>query len=86
MLRTDYRGAISQAVSDISNIPSLDERNKASITQAVVLRLLSAAGWNVFDLSEVLPEYRRGNSSVSLALMSPPSGPFQGSAVTPGVR
>ena len=55
MLRADYRESISQAVSGIRDIPSLEGRSKAAIAQAVVLRLLAAAGWDVFDLSQVMP-------------------------------
>ena len=62
MLRADYRESISQAVSGIRDIPSLEGRSKAAIAQAVVLRLLAAAGWDVFDLSQVMPGYITGNS------------------------
>ena len=71
MLRADYRESISQAVSGIRDMPSLEGRGKAAIAQAVVLRLLDAAGWDVFDLSQVMPEYVTGNNNVDFALMSP---------------
>ena len=71
MLRADYRESISQAVSGIRDIPSLEGRSKAAIAQAVVLRLLAAAGWDVFDLSQVMPGYITGNSNVDFALMPP---------------
>ena len=80
MLRADYRESISQAISGIRDIPSLEGRSKAAIAQAVVLRLLAAAGWDVFDLSQVMPGYVTGNSNVDFALMS--SGQPRG-AVTP---
>ena len=57
MLRADYRESISQAVSGIRDTPSLEGWGKAAIAQAVVLRLLAAAGWDVFDLSQVMPGY-----------------------------
>ena len=41
MLRADYRESISQAVSGIRDMPSLEGRSKAAIAQAVVLRLLA---------------------------------------------
>ena len=75
--------SISQEVSGIRDIPSLEGLSKAAITQAVVLRLLTAAGWNVFDLSQVMPGYITGNSSVDLALMPPPGRPK--GAVPPSV-
>ena len=62
MLRADYRESISQAISGIRDTPSLEGRSKAAIAQAVVLRLLAAAGWDVFDLSQVMPGYITGNS------------------------
>ena len=71
MLRADYRESISQAVSGISDMPSLEGRSKAAIAQAVVLRMLAAAGWDVFDLSQVMPGYITGNRSIDFALMSP---------------
>ena len=74
MLRADYRESISQAVSGIRDMPSLEGRSKAAIAQAVVLRLLAAAGWDVFDLSQVMPGYVTGNSSVDFALLPPPPG------------
>ena len=71
MLRADYKESISQAVSGIRDMPSLEGRSKAAIAQAVVLRLLAAAGWDVFDLSQVMPGYITGNRSIDFALMSP---------------
>ena len=50
---------------------SLEGRSKAAIAQAVVLRLLAAAGWDVFDLSQVMPGYISGNRSTDFALMPP---------------
>ena len=71
MLRADYRESISQAVSGIRDMPSLEGRSKAAIAQAVLLRLLAAAGWDVFDLSQVMPGYITGNRSIKFALMPP---------------
>ena len=70
MVRANSRDAISQAMSDINNIPSLDDLNETAVKQGIVLRLLSAAGWNAFDISEIQPEYRTGNTRVDYALMS----------------
>ena len=71
MLKADHRESISQAVSGIRDMPSLEGRSKAAIAQAVVLRLLAAAGWDVFDLSQVMPGYISGNRSIDFALMPP---------------
>ena len=81
MLRADYRESISQAVSEIRDMPSLEGRSKAAIAQAVVLRMLAAAGWDVFDLSQVMPGYITGNSNVDFALMSPPPGRPRGAVI-----
>ena len=58
-------------MSVIRDMPSLEGRSKAAIAQAVVLRLLTAAGWDVFDLSQVMPGYIAGNRSIDFALMPP---------------
>ena len=71
MLRAGYSESIPQAVSGIRDTPSLEGRSKAAIAQAVVLRLLAAAGWDVFDLSQVMPGYVTGNRSIDFALMPP---------------
>ena len=73
MPRTNYRDAISQAVSYINGLSELEQLSESAIKQGVVLRVLSAAGWDTFDLSEVQPEYRTGNTRVDFALMSPAS-------------
>ena len=85
MLRADYRESISQAVSGIRDMPSLEGRSKAAIAQAVVLRLLAAAGWDVFDLSQVMPGYITGNRSIDFALMSSPPGRPRGAVSSPSV-
>ena len=74
MPRISHRDTISQAVSDINSIQSMEELSATAIKQGVVLRLLSAAGWNPFDLSEVEPEHRTGNARVDFALKFPPAG------------
>ena len=74
MPRVSNRDAISQAVSDVNSIQSMEELGATAIKQGVVLKLLSAAGWNPFDLAEVEPEYRAGNARVDFALKSPSPG------------
>ena len=70
MPRVNYRDAISQAIRHISGMADLSELSESAIKQGVVLRVLSAAGWDAFDLSEVQPEFRTGNTRVDFALMS----------------
>jgi hypothetical protein len=73
MPRNNYREAISQAIGYINTLSALDTLSESAIKQGVVLRVLSAAGWDTFDLSEVQPEYRTGNTKVDFGLMSPSS-------------
>ena len=73
MPRGSLRDEIIQAISDINSISALRELNSTAVKQGVVLKLLSAAGWNPFDLSEVEPEFRSGTSRVDFALKSAPS-------------
>ena len=60
---------IAQAVEQIRNTvfaPSLDE---SATKQSVALRLLNLCGWDLFDLSQVAPEYTVGNRRVDYALL-----------------
>ena len=70
MPRINYRDAISQATTYVNGLPDLGELSESAIKQGIVLRVLSAAGWDTFDLSEVQPDYRSGNTTIDFALMS----------------
>ena len=59
---------IAQAVKQIKNTVSLRSLDESATKQGVALRLLSLAGWNPFDVSEVVPEYTVGNRRVDYAL------------------
>ena len=59
---------IAQAVEQIRNNVSLNVLDESATKQGVVLNLLSLAGWNTFDVSQVVPEYRVGNRRVDYAL------------------
>ena len=74
MPRPGNNDAIARAVSGINAIAPSDLKSRASVAQGVVLRLLNAAGWDVFDLSQVMPGYRSGNTEIGYALMTPRSG------------
>ena len=60
---------IAQAVEQIKNTVSRLSLDESATKQGVVLRILSLAGWNPFDLSQVVPEYTVGNRRVDYALM-----------------
>ena len=84
MVRPNYRDAIARAVSDINRTPALTELNETAMKQAVVLRVLDAAGWNAFDLAEVEPDFQVGTAKVDYALKVA-SSPRQRSSGTPRV-
>ena len=73
MPRSNHLEAISAAIQQINSLPSLEDLGESAVKQGIVLRILSSAGWDTFDLSEVQPEFRSGNSRVDFALMPPSS-------------
>ena len=73
MLKGNNREAIYDAVAGIGAIPALGDLEASSVKLGVVLRLLNAAGWEVFDVFQVVPDYPTGNGKVDFALMAPPS-------------
>ena len=74
MPRTGNNDAIARAVSGITVIAPADLKSRASVSQGVVLRLLNAAGWDVFDLSQVMPGHRSGGTEIGYALLTARSG------------
>ena len=68
MVRPNYRDSIYQVVHELNRNPMLEELNQSAMKQGVVLRVLDAAGWSAFDLSEVEPEYKVGSTRVDFAL------------------
>jgi hypothetical protein len=50
-------------------------RNEQTVSQSVVLRILSSLGWDVFEPLEVMPEFATGEGRVDFALCHPPSRP-----------
>ena len=59
---------IARAVEQIKSTGLLRSLDESATKQGVVLRLLYLAGWNTFDVSEVVPEYTVGNRRVDFAL------------------
>lgn len=49
--------------------------NEQSISQGIVLRVLSDLGWEVYDTNIVWPEYSTGEGRVDFALCAPPGQP-----------
>ena len=60
---------IAQAVEQIRSTVFTTSPDESATKQSVVLRMLALCGWNLFDLSQVAPEYTMGNRRVDYALM-----------------
>ena len=59
---------ISRAVEQIKATASFGAMDESATKQGVVLKLLNVAGWDTFDISQVVPEYTVGNRRVDYAL------------------
>ena len=59
---------IAQAVEQIRITLSTGVLDESATKQGVVLRLLSLAGWDTFDISQVVPEYTAGTRRVDYVL------------------
>ena len=59
---------IAQQLAQIKNTLAQRDLDESATKQGVVLRLLSLAGWDVFNVSEVTPEYTVGGKRVDYAL------------------
>lgn len=55
-------------IEDLKSNKKLSSFDEASTKQAVVLRLLSFLGWDIFNVEEVYPDYSTSSSTVSYAL------------------
>ena len=59
---------ISTFITDLKSNKKLDKFDEASTKQAVVLRMLSFLGWDIFNVDEVYPDYSANSFTVSYAL------------------
>ena len=57
-------------IKDLKSNKKLDKFDEASTKQAVVLRLFSFLGWDIFNVDEVYPDYSVNSYRVSYALRS----------------
>jgi hypothetical protein len=55
-------------IKDLKSNKKLDTFDEASTKQAVVLRLFSFLGWDIFNVDEVYPDYSVNSHSVTYAL------------------
>jgi len=55
-------------IEELKSNKKLSAFDEASTKQAVVLRLLSFLGWDIFDVEQVYPDYSANSSNVSYAL------------------
>ena len=59
---------ITSFIDELKSNKKLATFDEASTKQAVVLRLLSFLGWDIFNVEEVYPDYAIGTANVSYAL------------------
>jgi hypothetical protein len=59
---------IKSFIDELKSNKKLATFDEASTKQAVVLRLLSFLGWNIFNVEEVYPDFSTNSSNVSYAL------------------
>jgi hypothetical protein len=59
---------IQSFIKDLKSNKKLPSFDEASTKQAVVLRILSFLGWDIFNVDEVCPDYAANSSYVSYAL------------------
>ena len=59
---------IQSFIKDLKSNKKLSSFDEASTKQAVVLRMLSFLGWDIFNVDEVSPDYAANSSHVSYAL------------------
>jgi hypothetical protein len=61
---------ITSFIDELKSNKKLATFDEASTKQAVVLRLLSFLGWDIFNVEEVYPDYAVGTATVSYALQT----------------
>lgn len=59
---------IAQQLEEIKNTLAQRDLDESATKQGIVLKLLSLAGWDIFNVSEVTPEYTVGGKRVDYAL------------------
>jgi hypothetical protein len=59
---------IQSFIKDLKSNKRLSSFDEASTKQAVVLRMLSFLGWDIFNVEEVYPDYAANSSHVSYSL------------------
>jgi hypothetical protein len=59
---------VKSFIKDLKSNKKLSSFDEASTKQAVVLRMLSFLGWDIFNVDEVCPDYAANSSHVSYAL------------------
>jgi hypothetical protein len=59
---------ITEFIDELKTNKKLATFDEASTKQAVVLRLLSFLGWDIFNVEEVYPDYSTNSTNVSYAL------------------
>lgn len=69
--------SLEQEIEEIrAGIKAGSFTNEASVSQGIVLRLLHALSWPIYDTQIVCPEYSLGGRRVDFALCHPPGKPI----------
>jgi hypothetical protein len=75
-MNDETRKNLIDNITDIQgNLKNSKYPNEQSISQGIVLRLLSALGWPVYDTQIVIPEYSIPGGRVDFALCNPKNQP-----------
>ena len=62
------KGKIESFINELRSNKKIYNFDEGSTKQALVLRLLSLLGWDIFDVEEVCPEYSVNSNRVAYAL------------------
>ena len=62
------KGKIESFINELRSNKKIYNFDEGSTKQALVLRLLSLLGWDIFDVEEVCPEYFVNSNRVAYAL------------------
>ena len=62
------KSKITAFINDLKSNKQISSFDKASTKQAVVLRLLSLLGWDIFNVDEVSPNYSVGKRQIDYSL------------------
>ncbi len=59
---------LNEFIGDLKDNPRVSSFDEAATKQAIILPILQKLGWNIFDISEVMPEFSTGDGRVDYSL------------------